>query len=217
MTGLCFSATILPVATKHSSTKKSILRIIGGKWRGRKISFIPFEQLRPTTDATRETLFNWLSPHIVGANCLDMFAGSGALGFEALSRGAEHVTMVDTSRKIIEQLRKNAKLLQTDTVNFHWARMPERLNGIPEQKFDIIFIDPPFHFGLVKLSCTKLENSSYLHDHTLIYIECERDLPVKDILAPLWQILREKKSGLTGSYLCRRDCPVKPGNDERGQ
>jgi 16S rRNA (guanine966-N2)-methyltransferase len=133
-----------------------------------------------------------------------MFAGSGSLGFEALSRGATHVTMVDASRKIIEQLRKNAALLQTDAIDFHWARMPERLNSIHAQKFDIIFIDPPFHFGLVKLSCAKLEHSNYLHDHTLVYIECERELLIGDILAPSWQILRKKKSGLTRSYLCRR-------------
>lgn len=191
------------MVTRCSNTKTSTLRIIGGKWRRRKISFIPLEQLRPTTDPTRETLFNWLNPHIAGANCLDMFAGSGALSFEALSRGAEHVTTVDASRKIIEQLRKNAALLQTAAIDFHWARMPERLHSIPAQKFDIIFIDPPFHFGLVELSCAKLERSDYLYDHTLVYIECERNLPIGDILAPSWQVLREKKSGLTGSYLCR--------------
>ena len=198
------------MTTRCSNTKTSTLRIIGGRWRRRKISFIPFEQLRPTTDSTRETLFNWLSPYIVGANCLDMFAGSGALGFEALSRGAEHVTMVDVSHKTIEQLRKNAALLQTAAIDFHRARMPERLHGIPAQRFDIIFIDPPFNFGLVKLSYAKLERSNYLSDHTLIYLECERDLPVKEIVTPSWQILREKKSGLAKCYLCQRTGPPEP-------
>ncbi len=83
------------------------LRIISGKWRGRKISFVGDEGLRPTTDRTRETLFNWLMHDIRGATCLDLFSGSGALGFEALSRGAKHVVMIDSSAPVITQLKKN--------------------------------------------------------------------------------------------------------------
>ncbi len=184
--------------------KKSTLRIIGGQWRGRKINFMPYPDLRPTTDMTRETLFNWLHPWLANANCLDMFAGSGALGFEALSRGAKHVTMVDASARVIRQLRTNAQTLQTQAIDFHVARMPERLNSIKQQRFDIIFIDPPFNFGLVKITCAKLEHSNYFQEQTLFYIECERALNIQNNLPPSWQILREKSSDLTKNYLCQR-------------
>jgi len=183
---------------QHTST----LRIIGGKWRSRKISFVALKGLRPTTDATRETLFNWLAPVINDAICLDLFAGSGALGFEAMSRGAKHVVMVDASTHVITTLKKTAQLLGTKDIDFYSARIPQGLNKIPKQSFDIIFLDPPFHFDLIKATCEKLANSSCLAQNTLIYIEAEKELDIKKVIPESWQILRQKVMGQVGSYLC---------------
>ncbi|MDR1057783.1 MAG: 16S rRNA (guanine(966)-N(2))-methyltransferase RsmD [Coxiellaceae bacterium] len=179
----------------------STLRIIGGEWRSRKISFIPLKGVRPTTDARRETLFNWLAPAIVGANCLDLFAGSGALGFEALSRGARHVVMVDMSIKIINQLKANAKLLQADDIEFYCLSIPNRLNKISKQIFDIVFLDPPFHHDLVKPTCEKLAITGYLAKNAYMYIESEKDLDIRTIIPNSWQILRKKVSNLVASNL----------------
>ena len=183
----------------------SILRIIGGKWRSRKISFIPLKGVRPTTDAGRETLFNWLSPLIVGANCLDLFAGSGALGFEALSRGANKVVMVDASMRIISKLKENAESLQADNAEFYCAKIPERLSKIPEQSFDVVFLDPPFSKNLVKSTCQSLENSGLLAENAYIYIEAEKYLDIETVIPESWQILKHKKSGLVKSCLLQVD------------
>jgi 16S rRNA (guanine966-N2)-methyltransferase len=185
------------VMQRYSST----LRIIGGKWRSRKISFVPLKGVRPTTDATRETLFNWLAPIINDKNCLDLFAGSGALSFEALSRGAKHVVMVDASMRIIATLKKNAQLLLAENIEFICAKIPQGINKIPKQFFDIVFIDPPFHHDLIKPTCEKLISSGYLAPNALIYIEAEKELDIKTVIPESWQILRQKISGQVGSYL----------------
>ncbi len=103
------------------------IRIIGGKWRGRKLKFVPITGLRPTPNRLRETLFNWLAPVIEGAICLDLFAGSGALGFEALSRGATHVVMVDKSPQVIRTLKENAKILGAENIEFICAEFSPNL------------------------------------------------------------------------------------------
>jgi 16S rRNA (guanine966-N2)-methyltransferase len=177
------------------------LRIIGGKWRSRRISFTPLKGLRPTTDATRETLFNWLTPVISGANCLDLFAGSGSLGFEALSRGAKRVVMVDVSTRVISNLKKTAQLLNAKSIDFCFAKIPQSLNKIPKQSFDIIFLDPPFYFNLINPTCEQLANSSYVTRNTIMYIEAEKELAIKKAIPEAWQILRQKIAGQVGSYL----------------
>lgn len=181
------------------------LRIVGGRWRSRKINFVPLKGLRPTTDATRETLFNWLIPNINNANCLDLFAGSGALGFEALSRGAKNVIMVDASTRVISVLKQNAQLLNlnSENIEFYCAKIPQKLNKIPKKTFDIIFLDPPFHFNLIKTACEKIANleSNYLNKNTLVYIEAEKELDIKSAIPQAWQILRQKIAGQVGSYL----------------
>ena len=187
------------------SSKVSNLRIIAGKWRSRKISFVQLKGVRPTKNVCRETLFNWLAPVIVGANCLDLFAGSGALGFEALSRGAKQVTMVDSLMQVIHKLKENAESLQANNIDFYCAQIPERINKIPKQHFDIIFLDPPFHCGLIKSTCEKLLDSGYLAKSSLIYIESEKELDVENIKPASWQILRKKISGMVGSYLLQTD------------
>ncbi len=180
---------------------QSSLRIIGGKWRSRKINFLPLKGVRPTTNVTRETLFNWLSQAIVDAACLDLFAGSGALGFEALSRGAKKVVMVDASVKVVKKLVENAKLLGADNVDFYCAKIPERLKKVPQQPFDILFLDPPFNYGLVKPACEKLLAGGYLAKGALVYIETEKAVDVSTVVPGSWHILRQKTTGLVKSYL----------------
>jgi len=181
----------------------SQVRIIAGKWRSRKITFVPIKGLRPTTDAVRETLFNWLAPYIQDANCLDLFAGSGCLGFEALSRGAKHVVMVDAATQVMAMLKHNAQELNCQAIDFYCAKIPQNINKIPTQSFDIVFLDPPFNSKLIGPVCEKLLNSNYLAKDALVYIEVEKDLNLPAIVPQSWQILRQKITGQIGCYLIK--------------
>jgi len=190
---------------------KQQLRIIGGKWRGRTIRFPDLPTIRPTPDRVRETLFNWLQHHIQGACCLDLFAGSGALSFEALSRGAAQVTMVDQSARVIEHLRSCCQHLQVKNSMIIRANMPEQINLI-RGKFDIVFLDPPFHYDLVELCCNKLSN--LLNEHALIYIEVES---TKDDLElpESWEIIRDKQAGQVRYLLIStKNTPFEKGGRE---
>tara|TARA_Y100000768_G_scaffold388137_2_gene382392 strand:- start:111 stop:671 length:561 start_codon:yes stop_codon:yes gene_type:complete len=123
----------------------SQLRIIGGKWRSRKINFLPEPTLRPTGDRLRETLFNWLGPSLRQARCLDAFAGSGALGFEALSRGAAFCQFWDNNLKVVKQLKETCQTLQAQELcQIEKADTQLLLNQSCGTPFDIIFLDPPF-------------------------------------------------------------------------
>lgn len=184
--------------------KAQQLRIIAGKWKSRKISFLALPGVRPTTDANRETLFNWLQHEIQNATCLDLFAGSGALGFEALSRGARHVTMIDASLKIIRKLQENARLLATNDLTCIYANLPRQFNKIPSQVFDIIFLDPPFQHNLIAPCCDILENNGYIAINSYIYIEAERDLAIATIIPKSWRIEREKLAGQVRYCLCKK-------------
>lgn len=186
---------------KHKKTNQ--LRIIGGQWRGRKITCPDIPGLRPTPDRVRETLFNWLAPVIVGARCLDLFCGSGALGLEALSRGASHVVMVDESPKVIDQLRKQIQIFATDKATLLCAQVPE-VNLTTMQPFDIIFLDPPFHKGLINKCSAWLENQDLLASNALIYIETEAELAPPPI-PNNWQIIKSKSAGQVRYYLAQRD------------
>lgn len=187
------------------SAKVSTLRLIGGKWRSRKISFSTLPGVRPTTNVTRETLFNWLAPVITCAKCLDLFAGSGALGFEALSRGACHVVMVDTSMQVIKCLKANAERLSTNNVDFYCAEIPKNLDKIPPQPFEIVFLDPPFHHQLIQPTCERLQADGYLAKQALVYVEAEKNLVINEVIPKSWQILRHKTSGLVGYYLLQAE------------
>lgn len=177
------------------------LRIIGGQWRGRKIQFAEKPGVRPTSDRVRETLFNWLAPHIRGARCLDLFAGSGALGFEALSRGADFVEMVDQSADVIKTLQKNIALIGIENIKVSKKRVPNQLSK-PDQAFDIVFLDPPFRQDMIKPCCDWLESNHALADDALIYIEVEKELetlPIPDN----WEILKQKIAGQVRYCLIR--------------
>ncbi len=178
---------------------ENTLRIIGGQWSGRKLLFPKVDAIRPTPDRVRETLFNWLAPIIPGANCLDLFTGSGALGFEALSRGAASVTMCDSNPTIISTLKQHAVLLkttggvflQTDALSFLKRNT---------QKFDVIFLDPPFASDLLKQCFEILSKSDYLNSGAMIYVETHS----KEVLPPVpdnWSDHRSKKAGDVAYYL----------------
>lgn len=170
------------------------VRIIAGKWRSRKITFPAIPGLRPTHDRIRETLFNWLMNDVVGSTCLDLFAGSGVLGFEALSRGAKHVTFVDNSPEVIASLKNNVATLNAELfAEIIQAECPDSLLKLKRAPFDIVFLDPPFFQNLIPAAIDWLEGSNYLKAGALIYVEME------DSLSPLpvpvdWEISRWKKT-----------------------
>lgn len=181
------------------------LRIIGGEWRGRKLSFLAEPGLRPTPDRVRETLFNWLQGRVEGAHCLDLFTGSGALGLEALSRGAAQATLLDNNTLAIRQLQQHlqvlnagerAQLIQADALK--WLRQQSA-----DARFDLVFLDPPFHQNLLEKCCEDLEKTEIIQPNSLIYIEAETTL--KPLPVPQhWQCLKQKNSGQVASYLYQR-------------
>lgn len=193
------------------------LRIIGGNWRRRKISFLPLKSLRPTPDRLRETLFNWLSPIISNKNCLDLFAGSGILGFESLSRGAKSVIFIDRSYQVIKQLQQTSqKLYQSSpthtttsfdlpTIKFFCQSAHHFLNTHPpDMKFDIIFIDPPFYHNLINQTIAIVEHKKWLNSPSYVYLEMEQSHP-ELILPNHWQILKKKSMGKISCHLILRE------------
>jgi 16S rRNA (guanine966-N2)-methyltransferase len=187
------------------------LRIIGGSWRGRRLRFPPTPAIRPTPDRVRETLFNWLSGRLPGARCLDLFAGSGALGLEALSRGAAHVTFVEcdagAAREIDARVTEwgaggRGRVVATDARRF--------LAG-PAEAFDIVFLDPPFASSLLTDAVAGLEHAGWLSADALIYLE----RPAHSATLPLpasWEELRAKRAGEVGYHLYSR---IARGSDVR--
>ena len=178
------------------------LRIIGGKWRGRKLSFPDLPELRPTPDRVRETLFNWLRNYLPGARCLDLFAGSGALAFEALSRGAEEVVMVDRLPAVVAHLSEHVRQLHIPNARVILADALKFLQGTP-RSFDIVFLDPPFQSALLSPCMARLATPNWLAPRAWIYIETDR----QNALPPLpanWNVLRNKQAGQVGYYLLQR-------------
>ncbi len=150
--------------------KKNSLRIIGGVWRSRRIQFIDCAQVRPTAERIRETLFNWLSAKIVGAHCLDLFAGSGALGFEAASRGAGHVTQVDCDAAVVAKLDEQKQALMARQVRIVHQEALAFLRQT-EQKFDVVFLDPPFGTNLLEPVLPTLDAHEIVAPSGLLYVE----------------------------------------------
>jgi len=181
---------------------QGVIRIIGGEWRGRKLKVPSIPHLRPTPDRVRETLFNWLAPMIAGANCLDAFAGSGALGFEAISRGASQVVMVDESVVVVKLLREEAEMLKTTKAEIYRASLPTQLK-IPAKPFDIVFLDPPYQANLLLPCCVFLEEQNFLADEAYIYLEAHEKMAESDLPAN-WQIMKSKRAGQVAYHLVRR-------------
>ena len=172
--------------------KDRSLRIIGGKWRGHKVSF-PNGDVRPTADRVRETLFNWLMHEINATTCLDLYTGSGALGLEALSRGASHVTMIDQDKNVTRQLSHSLKSLNADAPSFSIIN-DRALNWLASctEQFDIVFIDPPFATGELEQACQLVAERNIAAK--FVYLESnvsadEHDLPSS------WRSQRQKRAG----------------------
>lgn len=179
---------------------KSEFRIIAGSWRRRRFRFPDLPGIRPSPDRVRETLFNWLMHRISGARCLDLFAGSGALGLEALSRGAAQVVFVDQERHTVDALRGhlqalhagNAQVLQTEALAF--------LQG-PSQAFDVVFLDPPYSSELLMRSFDALVKHGWLTAQSLVYLEYpEAAAPA---LPATWELFRKGRAGRVGFALAR--------------
>ncbi len=187
---------------KKRGRQSNQVRIIGGEHRGRRLSFPDIPGLRPTGDRIRETLFNWLQSRLPGASCLDLFAGSGALGLEAASRGAGKVVMLDRSPQVIQQLRENIALLRLDKVQVEQADSMMWLDN-RSQTFDIVFLDPPFSDNKLEEACLKLEDGAWLNPGSYIYIEMDASTKSPD-LPSTWEIRKNMRAGQVDCFLCFR-------------
>jgi 16S rRNA (guanine966-N2)-methyltransferase len=178
------------------------LRIIGGDWRSRNVTFVDAPGLRPTPARVRETLFNWLQNDILGRRCLDLYAGSGALGFEAASRGAMSVIQVENNPLACRALKENAIKLAADQIKIMQSDVFRYLAGDAEP-FDVVFIDPPFAMGLAVQTCQWLEEKGWLSKHAKIYVEVESTLKLAG-MPENWQQLKSKVAGEVGYHLYER-------------
>ena len=176
-------------------------RIIGGEWRGRRLPVPPEPGVRPTPDRVRETLFNWLAPLISGARCLDLYAGSGALGLEALSRGAGRVVFVDRVPAVLRQVAANLATLKSDrgeTVCMDALRYLER----PATAFDVVFLDPPYGQGLLEPVAARLFAGGWLAPGAAVYLEHEAEASPPALPAG-WQLYRSAAAGRVRYHLAR--------------
>ncbi|MET0379571.1 MAG: 16S rRNA (guanine(966)-N(2))-methyltransferase RsmD [Spongiibacteraceae bacterium] len=183
------------------------LRIIGGQWRGRKLLFPSEPGLRPSPDRVRETLFNWLMHAVAGARCLDLFAGSGALGLEALSRGASHCTFVDSSGPASRSIGDHLRTLQSTAGSVANSETRVWLRQNPAQPFDLVFLDPPFRGELLGECCELLESGGWLAASTWIYIETAADETLPALPAN-WRLHRDRVAGKVAYRLFERLAPV---------
>ncbi len=182
---------------------KNKLRIIGGDWRSRQLSFDDAPGLRPTPARVRETVFNWLQYEIVGKQCLDLYAGSGALGFEAASRGAKSVIQVESNAQACRCLKDNALALSAvDRIKVVQSDVLHYLSG-DAPAFDVVFLDPPFGLNLVIQTCKHLEEKGWLAKHAKIYVETERHFEFSG-MPENWRQLKSKSAGEVGYHLFER-------------
>jgi 16S rRNA (guanine966-N2)-methyltransferase len=182
---------------------KGSVRIIAGKWRSRRLPVINVPGLRPSGDRGRETLFNWLQTSIPGARCADLFAGTGALGFEAASRGAESVDLVEKNPVVVRHLQSSKEVLKADEVQVHQADAVLWLASRSEKSFHIIFIDPPFEYDMHQSVMDKIEQSGCLESGGLVYVETSSTQAAPSML-PGWSIWREKVLGEVRMQVFRR-------------
>lgn len=188
----------------RSNHPRGFVRIISGKWRNRHLPIIKEKQLRPTPDRVRETLFNWLIGKIEGTRCLDLFAGSGALGFEALSRGAKHTTFIDVHEGVVKMLEQQAIALQAladcDIIksdSLRWLNQHQK-----SASYDLIFLDPPFSSSLLEPCIGSLMSSTLIRNGSLIYIESPMPLS-GEMLPKNWQIIKQQQAGEVAYHLIK--------------
>lgn len=182
--------------------KPGFVRIIGGKWRGRKLRVPGLEGLRPTPDRVRETLFNWLAPAIAGSRCLDLFAGTGVLGIEAVSRGAAQAILVERDPVAAGRLREAAAALAPERIQVVQGDALGWLASSP-QPFDVVFLDPPFDAGLLQGAMRALESGGRLAPGAWIYLEAPAEAGPPE-LPPGWLLHRSGRAGAVGYHLARR-------------
>ena len=179
---------------QNNIKKTGQIRVIAGLWRGKKINFPPNLHIRPTPDRVKETLFNWLMYKIRGACCLDLFAGSGALGFEALSRGAANLSLIDHSALVIKHLKKTVLELKHTDIEIIESAIPNYSLKF-HTKFDIVFLDPPFYRDLIEPCVHWLESCCYLNTGAHVYIESEKNTSLEFI--PInWTLIKEGQAGI---------------------
>ena len=193
-------AKVASKASSNAARGANRLRIVGGRWRGMRVEFPPLEAIRPTPDRVRETLFNWLQAKIVNARCLDLFAGSGALGIEALSRGAAHVTFVDREGAVVRHLKNTLQNFQAANAEVIAAEAMAFLRGVPKA-CDVVFLDPPFASDVLTEVCERL-NQGWLSKDAYVYMECSSRSPLP-LLPPGWLVYRSKRAGEVGYHLIR--------------
>ncbi len=169
------------------------LRIIGGRLRGRRLPVPDQVGLRPTSDRIRETVFNWLAPLMPGARCLDLFAGSGALGFEALSRGAAEVVMIEQSAAVVRQLETSARRLEAPEVRILRDDALRWLDG-PGRSFDVIFLDPPYAADLWRPAIARLSRQGWTQPGSRVYLEAPARLGFPALPSD-WDLVRDKTAG----------------------
>ena len=192
-----------PVTTEvRRPASKSAVRIIAGRWRRRLLPVAASGRVRPTPDRVRETLFNWLDGAVEGAYCLDLFAGTGALGFEAASRGAKGVVMVDHERVVVAALQRAARALGADRVEIVCT---DALAWTPpaDVRFDIVFLDPPWSGPAPEASLARLDALGALAVRCLVYLETNRD-PAAIALPPGWDSVHVRRAGRVRYHLVSR-------------
>ena len=189
--------------SKANKSRSGRLRIVAGNWRSRLLDIADVPGLRPTSERIRETLFNWLTPHIHGARCLDLFAGTGALGLEALSRGAQSAVFVENSARAVATLNANIKVLGADEASVRHMDAEQYLQAPPAEQFDLVFLDPPFAADKTGELCRLIEESGALADRCLIYIEQDRSRDAAT-LPKTWQVTKNKTAGNVRYMLAQR-------------
>jgi len=185
--------TIKPGAASKKS-RPGRLRIVAGKWRSRLLEIADEPGLRPTSERVRETVFNWLAPLIQGSRCLDLFAGTGALGFEALSRGAASAVFVENSRRAAKVIETSAQILDASGAVVHCGDAAEYVRNAQPASFDIVFLDPPFADDRLGDLCRLIEEHGILAPGGRIYLEQDRAKPGA-ALPDRWRVLKDKTAG----------------------
>ena len=178
----------------NKRAKSNTIRLISGHWRGRRLPVLEHDGLRPSTDRVRETLFNWLMHDIAGARCLDLFAGTGALGLECLSRGADSAVFVEANKAVATQLHKNLQTLnaleQAEVITQNAINM---VSTAAPKPFDLVFLDPPFGSDLLARVMPLLQDNAWLADDALIYVEQPSKQDPES--TPCWTLYKEGKAG----------------------
>ncbi|TXH63956.1 MAG: 16S rRNA (guanine(966)-N(2))-methyltransferase RsmD [Tolumonas sp.] len=189
-----------------SAGRSGTIRLISGQWRGRKLPVHDVEGLRPTTDRVKETLFNWLATDVRHSRCLDVFAGSGSLGFEALSRYASYVMMIEQEPKAARQLQQNLQTLQCTQAQVVCRDALQVLQQPCTEPFELVFLDPPFRKELLSQVIPLLEQQGWLADSALIYLERENE-GTPPVIPANWQLLKDKQAGQVCYQLYLRERP----------